>query len=64
MARWALTCQQCNEVFTHSQVSNDSLADLFMPEKPKFPPEGLERECPKCHAKFVYQQKELTYLKV
>jgi hypothetical protein len=63
MARWALACKQCSEVFTHSRVSNNSLEDLFIPEKPKFPAMGLERECPKCHAKAIYQQRELIYLK-
>jgi len=62
MASWALTCKQCSKVFTHSQVS-DTLADLFIPEKPKFPSEGLERECLTCHAKSIYQQRDLIYRK-
>jgi hypothetical protein len=63
MARWALICKQCSEEFTHSQVSDNTLADFLTPEKPKFPPEGLERECPKCHAKSIYQRTELLYRK-
>jgi uncharacterized protein (DUF983 family) len=63
MARWALTCKQCSEEFTHSQM-NDSPVDFLMPEKPKFPPKGLERECPKCHAKSIYQRTDLVYRKV
>jgi Zn finger protein HypA/HybF involved in hydrogenase expression len=63
MARWTLTCKQCSEEFTHSQMS-ESLVVFFIPEKPKFPPEGLERECPKCHAKSIYQRTELVYRKV
>jgi DNA-directed RNA polymerase subunit RPC12/RpoP len=63
MGRWALICKQCSEEFTHSQVK-ETLANFFIPEPPKFPPEGLERECPKCHAKSIYQQRELRYRKV
>ncbi len=60
MASWALTCKQCSQVFTHSQVSQ-TLADYFLPEKPKFPPAGFERECPNCKAKSIYQENELRY---
>jgi len=60
MASWLLTCKQCSQVFTHSQVGQ-KLVDYLFPEKPKFPPEGLERECPNCKTKGVYQRNELKY---
>jgi hypothetical protein len=60
MASWLLTCKQCSQVFTHSQVSQ-RLVDYFFSEKPTFPQEGLERECPNCKTKAVYQRNELKY---
>jgi hypothetical protein len=61
MASWVLTCKQCSEVFTYSLVSDKTPADFSIAAIPKFPPTGLERECPKCHAKYIYQQRELIY---
>ena len=61
MASWVLTCKQCSEVFTHFQVSDNTSVNFSIPEIPKFPPTGLERECPKCHAKHIYEQRELIY---
>jgi len=60
MARWVLTCKRCGEIFTYSQIS-EALADYFDPEKPKFPPKGLECECPNCKGKSSYQRTELTF---
>jgi len=60
MASWVLTCRNCGEVFTHSQIGQ-ALADYFIPAKPAFPPEGWERECPSCKSKSIYQQHELAY---
>ena len=61
VASWALTCRRCGEVFTHHRLS-DTLVAFFTAEKPKFPTEGLECECPNCHAKSFYFQHELIYL--
>jgi len=60
MARWTLRCKNCGQLFTHSKIS-DTLADYFVPEKPKFPPGGLECECSNCKSKFTYEQNELRY---
>lgn len=60
MASWVLKCKNCRVVFTHSQISN-TLADYYIPARPQFPPEGLERECPTCKVKSTYQQHELMY---
>ena len=38
-----------------------TLVDYFLPTKPEIAAEGVERECPNCRAKFVYQRNELTY---
>ena len=60
MPRWVLTCNNCSKVFPHAEIG-DTLENLFFPEKPKFPPGGLEQECPHCNTKAVYQQQELRY---
>jgi hypothetical protein len=60
MAKWALQCRKCDQFFTLTEISK-TLADYFLPEKPKFPPEGLDCECPHCNSKFTYEQHELRY---
>src|SRR5580700_6645863 len=45
MANWALACKNCRKVFTYSQIP-DTVADYYLPTRPKFPPSGAERECP------------------
>lgn len=50
MASWGLACKNCHAVFTHSQIPN-TLADYYLPIRPEFPPDGLERECPNCKAR-------------
>lgn len=60
MATWLLTCKCCRRAFTYSQIP-DTLADLFLAQKPQFPPNSLERACPFCRAKFVYQRSDLAY---
>ena len=45
MASWALACKNCRKVFTYSQIP-DTVADYYLPTRPKFPPSGVERECP------------------
>ncbi len=63
MTSWVLSCKCCRRVFTYSQIP-DTLADLFLAHKPPFPPDGLERVCPFCRAKFVYQRSDLVYREV
>ena len=60
MASWALACKNCRAVFTHSQIA-DTLAEYYLPTRPAFPPEGLERECPSCGSKSTYQRRDLTF---
>ena len=54
MANWTVTCKNCGQAFALAPIS-DSLSDFYLPEKPDFPPQGLERKCPLCSAKFNYQ---------
>jgi hypothetical protein len=61
MASWGLTCKGCGELFRYSEISETTLIDYFLPAKPEIAPEGVERECPGCKARFVYQRNELTY---
>ncbi len=63
MANWVVTCKCCRRVFTYSEIP-ESLADLFLAQKPQFPPDGSERACPFCRAKFVYQRSDLAYREV
>lgn len=60
MASWGLACKNCHAVFTHSQIPN-TLADYYLPIRPEFPPDGLERECPNCKITSTYQRSELTF---
>jgi DNA-directed RNA polymerase subunit RPC12/RpoP len=61
MASWTITCKNCGHVFAFSPIS-DSLYDYYSPEKPEFPQEGIERECPNCTSKILYQRHELVFL--
>jgi hypothetical protein len=63
MANWGLKCKHCGVIFAHSRIG-ETLVDYFMPAKPEFPPEGLERECPNCKTKCTYWQNELRYVPV
>lgn len=60
MGNWGLACKNCRATFTHSRVP-DTLADYYLPTRPDFPPEGLERECPHCNSKSTYMAIELIY---
>ncbi len=62
MANWSLICKKCQFIFPHSEIG-DSLAECFVSEKPKFPPEGVEWECPRCKARFTYVRYDLIYQK-
>jgi len=68
LARWILTCPECKQEFTHSQVNEaepdgPSLLDPFswIAGKPKFPEAGLRFTCPKCMVETTYQRHELIY---
>lgn len=60
MANWTLACKKCDKAFAYSKIG-DTLSDYFVPQRPEFPPEGVERECPSCEAKATYQRNELVY---
>ena len=60
MANWIVTCKNCGNAFACAPIS-DSLSDFCLPQKPDFPPEGLERECPHCSSKFNYEMHEISY---
>jgi rubredoxin len=61
MPRWALQCDNCNFVFTHSTIADAGALDFFLPEKPEFPGGGSALECPNCGHKDTYQRHELVY---
>ena len=61
MPSWNLTCQNCSKSFTHSKIEGDKLSDYYLPQKPEFPAEGQELECPTCNTKAQSQQSDLRY---
>jgi rubredoxin len=61
MPRWALQCDKCRFVFTHSMIKDARASDFFLPEKPAFPDGGSALECPNCGHKDKYQRHELVY---
>jgi hypothetical protein len=68
LARWVLTCPQCKQEFTHSDVNEPgeggaSLLDAFswIAGKPEFPEQGLYFACPVCKVESTYQRHELIY---
>jgi len=60
MASWVLKCPHCNEKFLHSVIEN-TFANFFDPQKPKFPENGRDVACSKCGRTSVYQQSDLIY---
>jgi hypothetical protein len=60
MAEWVLVCKYCGKAFSHSEIGG-TLLDYFLPVKPRFPVGGLQRECPDCKTRSIYQQNELRY---
>jgi hypothetical protein len=60
MASWLLDCKNCREAFTYSLVP-DMQIGCYLPSPPAFPPQGRERECPRCKIKATYQQTDLRF---
>jgi hypothetical protein len=60
MAKWLLGCKNCKRDFEYSQIG-DTLANLYLPEKPEFPLQGLELECPHCNTKGIYYRRDLAF---
>ena len=61
MPSWNLTCQNCSKSFTHSKIEGGNLANYFVPQKPEFPAQGRELQCPNCNTKAQYQRTDLRY---
>jgi len=62
MPRWIVSCPDCKEEFTHSEIKAELHRDPFTsPPKPTLPQEGIKQECPKCHKTAVYRAFELRY---
>jgi endogenous inhibitor of DNA gyrase (YacG/DUF329 family) len=65
MARWTLSCPECNKDFTHSQIVSSETNALRNPfvfeEKPLFPTGGQSIECPNCKKSSTYQRHQLIY---
>jgi|SRR6516164_4402683 len=60
MASWVLRCKNCLLRFEHFKIP-DTLANFFYAEKPEFPWDGKEIECPACGKKAIYHPHELIY---
>ena len=61
MPRWVLKCSNCDFIFTHSNIKDESLSDYYFPPKPEFPVQGSELDCPQCKSKATYQRTGLLY---
>jgi DNA-directed RNA polymerase subunit RPC12/RpoP len=61
MAAWGLNCASCNQNLTKFLIK-DTLESYFFPEKPDFPEDGKELECPNCGYKATYQRSNLVYM--
>src|SRR6266850_763669 len=60
MASWVLRCPKCSATFFHSEIKS-TLANLFIPKKPKFPEGGQTLPCGNCGHTSIYQNNELIY---
>ena len=60
MPYWVINCKNCRRVFSHSKIE-DTLANYFVPEKPKFLDAGDRIACPHCHAIEKYECTDLKY---
>jgi DNA-directed RNA polymerase subunit RPC12/RpoP len=59
MAKWVLKCDNCNNEFTHSMITDQSAENYFLPQKPFFT--DTEVECPHCGSKDTYDHSDLMY---
>jgi hypothetical protein len=65
MPHWMLSCRNCEQQFPHSEIPKEMASPLsgpfgFLIEKPLFPEQGLEVECPHCGKTSIYQRHQLT----
>ena len=44
MPKWVLKCENCNNEFTHSMITDQGAESYFLPQKPDLG-EGAELEC-------------------
>ncbi len=63
MAQWTLNCQNCNGIFSHSEiapVSSNRPYDALWPYRPEVPEGGFNAICPHCHLSGLYERYQLT----
>ena len=66
MPRWFVTCPQCNQQFTHSQIEPAAMEQARLDPfgiipKPAIPSDGDKRTCPQCKTESVFQPFNLSY---
>ena len=66
MARWILNCRDCQQHFTHAEISAliETQPDPFLlwsSAKPEFSESGLALICPNCNKISIYQRYELVF---
>lgn len=62
MARWVLSCPNCNQEFTYSEIPRKStLADYYLPVKPDLPTDGVKLDCPSCQKPTTFFRHQLVY---
>ena len=59
MPKWVLKCDNCNNEFTHSMITDMGAESYFLPQKPVFT--DTEFECPHCVNKDNYDRSDLMY---
>jgi hypothetical protein len=42
-------------------IEEGGMLSYFLPQKPEFPPGGIEMECPGCKQEATYQRSDLSY---
>jgi len=61
-ALWVVSCRNCNESFTYSEISEPQHAvDYLFPTKPEVAGNGRELQCPHCKSIATYQRTDLWY---
>ncbi len=61
MPIWAVICIKCNSKILHSQATNKSLEDFYIPWKPEVPVDSTIT-CPNCGTVVSYVRTDLRYL--